>query len=591
MAEFIVGNPPFIGKGAFLRAALGDTQTEALWIAHPRINPSADFVMYWWDKAAELLNQKGTVLRRFGFVTTNSITQLFNRKLIDRHLKAAKPASIVFAIADHPWTKVTSDAASVRIAMTVAEAGKCSGILEDVVQEDGLDTDTPNVVLERNHGAINSDLSMGSDVTSTTPLRAQQGLSSNGMMLAGSGFLITAAEAKHLGLGKRDGLRHHIRDYRNGRDLMATPRRLKLIDLFGLSVNDVRTRFPEIYQYLLTNVKPERDGNRDEGFRNKWWIFGRPRVELRPALKGLKRYIATVETTKHRVFQFLDIKILPDHMVVAIASDDAFHLGVLASRIHSKIWMPANAASLGVYIGDVRYTKSRCFDPFPFPAANNIQKHSIRVVADELDAHRKRVLTEHPYLTMTGLYNVLEELRAGAQPDGLDDKHRNIFDDGLVLILKELHERLDVVVSDAYGWPADLTDAQILTRLVALNTARAEEERRGEIRWLRPDYQIPRFGKGLDKQAVAEDGAQIVADLVADTVQKRGFPHRAVEQTAAVFAALTEAIGPLDAKGLAMQFRRTRTTEARIAEVLASLARLGYVTSDDGRTFALRRVA
>ena len=160
-----------------------------------------------------------------------------------------------------------------------------------------------------------------------------------------------------------------------------------------------------------------------------------------------------------------------------------------------------------------------------------------------------------------------------------------------MLILKELHERLDVVVSDAYGWPADLTDAQILTRLVALNTARAEEERRGEIRWLRPDYQIPRFGKGLDKQAVAEDGAQIVADLVADTVQKRGFPHRAVEQTAAVFAALTEASGPLDAKGLAMQFRRTRTTEARIAEVLASLARLGYVTSDDGRTFALRRVA
>ena len=591
MAEFIVGNPPFIGKGAFLRAALGDAQTEALWKAHPRINPSADFVMYWWDKAAELLNRKGTVLRRFGFVTTNSIAQLFNRKLIERHLTADNPASIVFAIADHPWTKATSDAASVRIAMTVAEAGKRSGIAEDVVQENGLETDMPTIVLRRCHGIINSDLSIGSDVTGTTPLRAQQGLSSNGMMLAGRGFLVTATEARHLGLGKRDGLAKHVRDYRNGRDLMGTPRRLKLIDLYGLSVNEVRTRFPEIYQHLLTMVKPERDRNRDAGFRSKWWIFGRPRVELRPALQGLKRYIATVETTKHRVFQFLNINILPDHMVVAIASDDTFHLGVLASRIHSKIWMPANAASLGVYIGDVRYTKSRCFDPFPFPAANNIQKHSIRVIAEDLDAHRKRVLTEHPHLTMTGLYNVLEDLRAGVRPDDFDARHRAIFDDGLVLILKELHERLDAVVFDAYGWAADLTDAQILTRLVALNATRAEEERRGEIRWLRPDFQIPRFAKGLDKQAVAEDGAQLVANLGAETVQKRAFPQAAVEQTAAVFAALTQASGPLDAKGLALQFRRTRTTETRIVEVLGSLARLGYVTTDDGRSFALRRVA
>ncbi|MFZ1173812.1 MAG: hypothetical protein WBV83_04155 [Bradyrhizobium sp.] len=37
----------------------------------------------------------------------------------------------------------------------------------------------------------------------------------------------------------------------------------------------------------------------------------------------------------------------------------------------------------------------------------------IRVIAEELDLHRKRVLAEHPHLTLTGLYNVLEMLRAG----------------------------------------------------------------------------------------------------------------------------------------------------------------------------------
>jgi hypothetical protein len=240
---------------------------------------------------------------------------------------------------------------------------------------------------------------------------------------------------------------------------------------------------------------------------------------------------------------------------------------------------------------DPRYSKSRCFDPFPFPNANNIQKQTIRVIAEELDAHRKRVLAEHDHLTLTGLYNVLEELRKGVKPDDLDDKQRRIFDDGLVLILKELHDRLDVAVAEAYGWPADLSDEEILGRLVALNKERAAEEKRGLVRWLRPDYQIPRFGKGLDKQAASEEGAQVTATLdIVEKAHKPAFPTSAVEQTAAVFAALASAAAPLEAKAIASQFRRTKTSEKKIADVLASLARLGHVATD-GKTYALRRVA
>jgi hypothetical protein len=51
-------------------------------------------------------------------------------------------------------------------------------------------------------------------------------------------------------------------------------------------------------------------------------------------------------------------------------------------------------------------------------------------------------------------------------------------------------------VAAAYGWPADLAPAEIVARLVALNAERAAEEAAGHIRWLRPDYQIPRFAKG-----------------------------------------------------------------------------------------------
>jgi hypothetical protein len=588
-AEFIVGNPPFIGKGLFMRAALGDAQTEALWSAHPHIGDSTDFVLYWWDRAAELLTRKGTALRRFGFVTTNSITQVFNRRVMERHFNSSKPTSLVMAIPDHPWTKATPDAASVRIAMTVVETGKRDGLLEEVIREQNLDTDAPKIDLKISFGHINSDLTIGSDVTTAKSLRANDNLSSNGMMLAGAGFILTPSEATHLGLGKRLGLEKHIRDYRNGRDLMSRSRGAMVIDLFGLTPDEIREQFPEVYQYVLLTVKPERDLNRRASFKENWWRFGEPRKLLRSFSEGLPRYIATVETTKHRVFQFLDIGIVPDHMLIAIGSDDAAILGILSSRIH-VVWSLRAGGWLGVG-NDPRYSKSRCFDPFPFPIANNIQKQNIRVIAEELDTHRKRVLAEHPHLTLTGLYNVLEMLRAGKKIDELDEGDRATFDDGLVLIIKELHDKLDIAVAEAYGWPADLSDDEILARLVALNKERSEEEKRGLVRWLRPDYQIPRLAKGIDKQAAKEEGAQVAAELIAAVEQKQSFPLGAVEQTAAVFAALATANAPLDAKGLAEQFKRTKTTEKKVGEVLASLARLGYVTSEDGKSFALRRAA
>ena len=86
------------------------------------------------------------------------------------------------------------------------------------------------------------------------------------------------------------------------------------------------------------------------------------------------------------------------------------------------------------------------------------------------------------------MYNVLEKLRAGERIEGKD---KEIYDQGLVGILRDLHDQIDTAVADAYGWPADLSDDDILHRLVDLNRERAAEEARGHIRYLRPDYQNP----------------------------------------------------------------------------------------------------
>jgi SAM-dependent methyltransferase len=591
-AEFIVGNPPFIG-GKDIRARLGGLYAEALWAAHPQVNESADYVMYWWDRAAELLTRPGTKLRRFGLVTTNSITQVFQRRVVQRHLDGKRPISLLLAIPDHPWTRVGKDTAQVRIAMTVAAAGRCDGRLREVISEASLDSDQPRIELNEQQGRINADLTIGTDVTLAQMLRANDGLCSPGVKLHGSGFLVTSAEAQALGLGRRPGLEDHIRFYRNGRDLTARPRDVMAIDLFGLAANDVRERFPEIYQHVKLRVKEEkdstgrpigRDANSRRSYRDLWWVFGEPRKELRPALHGLQRYIATVETAKHRFFQFLDASILPDNMLVAITLSDAFHLGVLSSRIHCA-WALRAGGWLGIG-NDPRYSKSRCFDPFPFPETNDMQKEAIRAPAEALDALRKQVLAEHPELTLTKLYNAREAILSGALLSPAEVEIRNR---GLVLILNEYHEAIDAAVTAAYGLPADAGEEAILEALVALNRERTREEKRGEVRWLRPDYQRPRFGRD------AAAGEQIAAAelLVMPTpAVKPSFPPQPVERVATVLAILAASDAPLDAEAIALRFQQGLRIKPAVHGILVSLARVGEVsTGDGGGSFARRLLA
>ena len=580
-AEFIIGNPPFIG-GKDLRERLGDGYAEALWQANGRKTDSADFVMYWWKHAAELLTAKGSVLRRFGFVTTNSISQLFQRRVMEPFLSAKDPISLVMAVPDHPWTKADRDSAAVRIAMTVAEAGSQDGLLRQVTREAALDTDAPEVELADRRGRINSDLTVGVDVTSAAALQSNEGICSPGVKLHGTGFIVSPGDAASLGLGRLPGLEKHIRAYRNGRDLTAHPRDVMVIDLDGLSADQVRTQFPDVYQHLLVAVKPERDNNKEEYRRDNWWLFGRRNTLLRGFTENLPRYIATVETAKHRVFQFLDASILPDNMIVAEGSDDPFHLGVLSSRVHGY-WSLIAGGLLG---GTPRYSKSRCFDPFPFPVTDDLKLQRIRQIAEEIDGHRKRVLAEHPHLTLTGLYNVLERLKSGVAAAALDPAEREILDDGLVLILLEQHERLDHAVAAAYGWPVDLADGAILARLVALNQERRREEARGQVRWLRPAYQITRFGSAAERREQLE-ATLVLPDAAA---RKPAFPADDLGQTAAVMAALAEAPSGLDAAALAARFRQGRRVEDKITAVLTALFRMGFIARED-KTWWLRRVA
>ena len=560
-ADFIVGNPPFIGT-ALMRDDLGDGYAETLRAAYPDVPESANFVMYWWHKAAELVSTGKA--KRFGLITTNALRQTFNRRVVQAHLTGKHPLSLAFAIPDHPWVD-TADGAAVRIAMTVGVPGEHAGELLEVKTETDQADGSAKVTFDTQSGKISADLTTGADVTATVELKSNERLTYRGVQLIGSGFIVTPDEAKGLGLGKIRGLEKHIRPYRNGKDLTDEPRGVMAIDLFGLAEKEVREKFSAVFQHVLTTVKPERDSNNRASYREKWWIHGEPRNDLRPALAGLRRYIATVETSKHRFFQFLDAEVLPDNKLVVITLDDAFFHGVLSSRIHLVYCSPDAAGAL--LESRPVYVKSRCFDPFPFPLCGEKEKARIRELAEALDAHRKQVQAKHG-VTLTGLYNVLEKIRAG---ETLTEKEKFIHDRGLVSTLKSLHDDLDTAVSVAYGWPASLTDADILERLVALNAERAAEEARGVIHWLRPEYQA----KG-QQEIILETKPAKKSKVKAAPAKRKGkaaWPKTLPERMHAVETALHAAAAPIAPADLAKQFARAKPAD--VTEILKTLETFG----------------
>lgn len=586
-SDVIVGNPPFIGA-ATMRAALGDGYVEALRAAWPQVPESADLVMYWWARAAELVAE-GKV-QRMGLITTNSLSQTFNRRVVQAALDAG--SHLAFAIPDHPWVD-SSDGAAVRIAMTLLEPGKGEGRLQTVTGETTGQDGTVAVTLVERQGMIHADLTVGANVAAVRTLQAVVGISSPGVKLHGSGFIVTPEEVDTLlSATPAEARSRIIRDYRNGKDLTDKPRGVRIIDAFGLNSDELRDQYPAVYQWLFERVKPERDakGSSKDGaaYAKLWWLHGKPRQEMRKQLAGLPRYIATVETAKHRTFQFLDASILPDNMLIAIALDDAFSLGVLSSQVHGQ-WALATGGTLE---DRPRYNKSRCFETFPFPSEDTglTPELASRIgkLAAQIDDHRKRQQAAHAGATLTGMYNVLEALRAGRT---LTPKEKALNEQALVGVLRSLHDELDAAVLQAYGWgtlrlPADVDI--VLQKLVDLNARRAAEEAQGLVRWLRPAFQNPGAGAVSDQ---AIDEVTQLEPAAADTHQDNSatsaapakvaispWPKTMPEKIKTVQALLSEQ--PQSAETLAASFSRRPVKAVR--EVLDTLLTLGLARCTDG---------
>jgi type II restriction/modification system DNA methylase subunit YeeA len=431
-AEFIVGNPPFLG-GKFMRRGLGDDYVNALFeVFDGRVPHEADFVTYWHEKARARIEVKGT--RRAGLLATQRIRGATNRPVLHR---IKETGGIFFARSDDPWIL---SGASVHISF--------------VGQDDGSETDRE--LDGRKVPSLNANLTAGIDLALARRLQENAGRCFMSDTKGGPFEIDWATARTLLASPNPDGRSNAVvvRPWINATDIAGRPRGMWIID-FGLSTAEADAALYEApFEHIRLVVRPERIKNRRAAYAERWWLHVEPRPGMRAALAALSRYIVTPAVSKHRLFAWVDAATLADHRLLVIACDDDYTFGVLHSRVHES-WSLATGSQLREIESGFTYTPTTCFETFPFPRPTEEQREAIAAAAREL------VRLRDGWLNPPGL-----------DPDALGKRTLTNLYNARPTWLEHAHAALDGAVLAAYGWPADLAGEPLLAALLALNLER-----------------------------------------------------------------------------------------------------------------------
>ena len=463
-ADAIIGNPPFLGDKV-MRGTLGDAYVADLRAAYAeRVPGGADLVTYWVANAWAQVS--GGEAERAGLVTTNSVRGGANRRVLD---PIAEAGALFEAWSDEPWIV---DGAAVRVSLLCfAREPAVSALLDGhTVQR------------------INADLSGAqADLTQAVPLRANEGRSFIGDQKTGAFDIAGDLAREWLALPLNPNGRSNtdvLFPWANGMDIVRRPSGRWIID-FGNNMPEREASFYETpFAHVQQHVLPARVGVKRDNHRRYWWRHGEARPGMRAALSGLHRYLATPRVAKHRVFVWLDAKVVPDCQLVVVARDDDCTFGILHNRFH-EAW----ALRLGTSLEDrPRYTPSTTFETFPFPLGMtpdvpaaaleaSPEARAIGAAAAELDRLRKA------WLNPSDLVRAESEV-VPSYPDRVLARNEaaavvlakrtltNLYN-ARPAWLANAHAELDSAVAAAYGWPADISTDEALEQLLALNLERA----------------------------------------------------------------------------------------------------------------------
>jgi len=417
--------------------------------------------------------------KRVGLVATSSIRGGTNLPVLQ---KIASEHVIHDAWGELPWV---IDGANVEVSLI------CFSRTDLAPAERHLDGKTVQ--------NINPDLTSGPDLTRAMPLSENDDVSFLGIQKSGPLDVPGYLARRWMALPENPNGRNNceiLKPYWNGDDLTSRPRDVWLID-FPLKLSESEAAlFEAPFEYLRTARYDPDDPNdlrtlqqaraeaRDDHARNRWWEPYWPRPEMRQLIENLRRYIVTAETAEHRIFVWLSYPVLPDKNLIVIARDDDTTFGILQSRVH-ELWALRKGTSLE---DRPRYTSTTTFCTFPFPEglAPNIpattyerdtRATAIAKAARTLNESRDRWLNPADMVRRVreagrGFPDRLEVRGKGAE-EKIKERTLTALYNSQPQWLIEAHRELDYAVARAYGWQTNLTDDEILTRLLELNLARA----------------------------------------------------------------------------------------------------------------------
>ncbi|HEV8030253.1 MAG TPA: DNA methyltransferase [Stellaceae bacterium] len=466
-ADVVIGNPPFLGAHSLI-GTLGESPTAVLRdLFSGRLTGNCDFVVYWFEKATELLAAEKIL--RFGLVATQSIRRPANREPLQRRWNGIQ---LFEAWSDIPWT---ADGADVRVSIICARR---------ILRSQDLQLD--GRIVPR----INIDLT--SDTISLVD--AKRLTENNGVAFEGTkkygDFDIDGGSARKLlsepvnpnGRPNADV----VKPWLNGEAVVSRNPDKWIID-FGCVMSEREAAlYQEPFAYAERAVKPYRMTVRRDRTRRLWWRHEECRPGLRRAIAGLIRFIVSPRVAKHRIFAWAESSVLPDTRLAVIARDDDTMFGILHSRFH-EAWSLRKGGMHGVG-NDPQYTPSTGFETFPFPEgltpnlpaeeyADDTRAVAIAAAARRLDELRQA------WLNPADLVERVPEVVAGF-PDRIVPvsekaaailKKRtltNLYNERPAW-LDNIHRALDAAVAAAYGWPADIGESEALGRLLDLNRERA----------------------------------------------------------------------------------------------------------------------
>ena len=477
--DFIIGNPPFLGD-KLMRRDLGDDYVDKLRSSFEgRIPGQSDLCCYWFEKARAHIASGGC--NRAGLLATQGIRGGANREVLKR---IQETGGIFWAISDRDWIL---DGATVHVSMVAFDNGAEAGRSLDGVEL----------------GSINSNLSGSEgDTTKAKGLPANRNIGFIGVAQKAP-FDLDDGTARHWlsepnpnGRPNSDVLRPII----NAMDLTRRRRWTWNVD-FGLDMpQDAAAMYCAPFEHVRATIRPLRLDHREPRQSRYWWLFARPCPDMREALAVVPRYLATPRVSKHRLFVWLTPEFLCDSAVVAFARPDDCFFGIVQSRLHTA-WALAQGTQLREKESGFRYTPTSCFATFPFPTPTPEQKAAIAGAAKELNGLRERWLnppewTREEVLEFPGtvggpwdryIDKTTVDGKTGiglvryprlvpkdqASADQLQKRTLTQLYNARPAWLETTHRNLDAAVFAAYGWQPDISDDDLLGRLLELNLSRA----------------------------------------------------------------------------------------------------------------------